>query len=593
MIARMSKVILLCTRASQTATLDRLRDLGVMDISSVRIPQSDDLDKARSSLSYVQRALDVLPKHTDVLRSGEEPERIVSAVWKIIQENEDLADRLEQLKGEAARIEPFGQFNPEQIRALRERGVFVKLYSAGPKYECRAPEGAVCVELERDRDGVYFVIIAREDVEIDAHEIRLPQRGLARIREAIEETQHTIERNERRLHWYAGDRTAVEGLVQQARDRVWYLEVKHGMGETEPVVYLQGFIPKSNEEAVRSAAAENGWGVVFEEPTPSDRPPTLVRMPNWVKPIRAVFDMIGVVPGYEEVDISALFLLFLSLFFAMLVGDAGYGLLFLGLTLGVRFGMKKVPRQLTTLLMIMSVCTIVWGVLTGTYFGITKALLPAPLRAFSLGWLSGSGEETNEHIMLLCFLIGAIHLTLAHAWNAVRFRGSLTALSQLGWIGMTWTMFFAARSMVLGKDFPVMAGWVMGGGGALLILLFMTPVKKIKEEWFNFVTFPLDVVSNFVDVVSYVRLFAVGAASFAVANAFNQMAAEMWGGVLGGIGAALIVFFGHILNILLAAMGVLVHGIRLNTLEFSSHLGMQWTGRKFNPFRRLSEETTG
>ena len=114
-------------------------------------------------------------------------------------------------------------------------------------------------------------------------------------------------------------------------------------------------------------------------------------------------------------------------------------------------------------------------------------------------------------------------------------------------------------------------------------------MKKIKSEWFNYIILPLNIVSNFVDVVSYVRLFAVGAASFALANAFNQMAMDVgFGGFLSGLVASLILFFSHLLNILLSAMGVMVHGVRLNTLEFSGHIGVQWAGRKYIPFRKIS-----
>jgi V/A-type H+-transporting ATPase subunit I len=123
--------------------------------------------------------------------------------------------------------------------------------------------------------------------------------------------------------------------------------------------------------------------------------------------------------------------------------------------------------------------------------------------------------------------------------------------------------------------------------GVALIVLFMTPVRSLKAEWFNHVMLPLNLVSNFVDVVSYIRLFAVGSAGFAVANAFNTMMLDLGSdGLVSGIIAAVILFFAHVLNILLCAMGVMVHGIRLNTLEFSGHLGMQWTGVAYRPFAR-------
>jgi V/A-type H+-transporting ATPase subunit I len=141
-------------------------------------------------------------------------------------------------------------------------------------------------------------------------------------------------------------------------------------------------------------------------------------------------------------------------------------------------------------------------------------------------------------------------------------------------------MYFAARYLVLGLDLsPLFAP--LGITGLSMIILFMVPVKKLKEEGISFVTFPFDVIANFVDVVSYIRLFAVGSAGVAVAMAFNEMALGM-----GITGMVLIMLVGHLLNIVLCVMGVLVHGIRLNTLEFSGHMGMTWSGFKYSPFAR-------
>jgi V/A-type H+-transporting ATPase subunit I len=274
----------------------------------------------------------------------------------------------------------------------------------------------------------------------------------------------------------------------------------------------------------------------------------------------------------------------------MLVGDAGYGLLFLGMSFFAKSRLKAVPAHVFTLVNIMSVCTIVWGVVTGSWFGLTNLEslgggLPA---AFTIPWLTGDNAAGN--IMLLTFLIGAVHLTIAHAWTFIRLYPSSQCWAQIGWILTTWTMFFAARSMVLLKDFPSVMFGVLTAG-ILLLVVFMVPPKRLKTEWVSLVMLPLNLISNFVDVVSYVRLFAVGAATFAVASAFNSMAMDMgFSGILTGLLSAFVLFFGHVLNILLAAMSVLVHGVRLNILEFAGHMGLTWAGVKYEPFVRRDDE---
>jgi V/A-type H+-transporting ATPase subunit I len=187
--------------------------------------------------------------------------------------------------------------------------------------------------------------------------------------------------------------------------------------------------------------------------------------------------------------------------------------------------------------------------------------------------------------MRLCFLLGASHLTLAHLWNLWRKRKSLQALAELGWIGSTWCMYFITGMMVLKETLPT---WVtpVFAASATLIVVFMTPLNKIKTEWVQHMMLPLSFVNNFVDVVSYVRLYAVGMAGLALAQSFNSMIlgdsdGRSW--IVSGIMMIVLVLM-HGLNFILAGLGVMVHGIRLNTLEFASHIGLTWSGIPYKPF---------
>jgi len=367
--------------------------------------------------------------------------------------------------------------------------------------------------------------------------------------------------------------------LRRSEDELRFEEARASMDTVGAVSVLRGYVPADEVERLRSLARERGWGVWIADVEDDAGAPTLIRNPRWVRPIAPLFSFLGVVPGYGQVDISVPFLLFFGLFFAMIVGDAGYGLLFLVLTELARRRLPSASPRVIALMRVLSVGTIVWGVASGNYFGVEA--LPSALVALRLDWLT---EERN--VMALAFTIGVVHLTLAHVWNVVRFINSRRALVEVGWIATTWTMYFLARELVLGDPFPPFA-WVSLAVGVVLIVTFITPWHRLRQEWFSHVMLPLNLVSNFVDVVSYVRLFAVGAATFAVAESFNQLAASIGiGGLVGGVVSALVLFFGHTLNVLLAAMGVLVHGVRLNTLEFASHLGLSWTGQPYRPFAR-------
>lgn len=588
MIVRMKKLMLLCTRAAREATLDALRDLGVIHLQHVTAPEGEGLDKARNHFEYLRRALEVLPKHPGVSPSGKSAHEVVDEVWNLIHRKQAVSEKIELLEIERKRYDAFGAFNVNDIVALHEQGIQVKLLAAPIRQLPEQPEGATLVELGRDKTTAFFAMVSRVEIEVEAEELPLPECSADEMTRKIDALRAQLAETEAGFNEYIGDHDAVAAIAGEAEEHVTWLEARNGMGLEEDVCYLRGFFPAERETDLRAAAEKQGWAVLVEEPTEEDQVPTLLRNPKWVKPIKAVLDMIGVSPGYHELDISAMFLIFLSIFFAFLIGDAGYGLLFIALTLFGKFKLKGNEKAAPglNLLLIMSSCTVVWGALTGSWFGITQTVLPAPLQSLRWNWLTGDSEQVAQRIMLTCFVLGTVHLMIAHIWNFFRKIRSTECLSDLGWLCSTVAMFFAVRMMVLGADFPPVMMSVLGAGVALIILSLV-----LSKEFFGLVTLVLDVINNFVDIISYVRLYAVGAASFAIANSFNTMAIEAWGSkgvVVGGLIAALCIFLGHALNIVLGGMAILVHGIRLNTLEFSGHAGVQWAGIPFKAFRKLN-----
>jgi V/A-type H+/Na+-transporting ATPase subunit I len=594
MITPMKRITVITLRVHQEASLMALQELGVLHLEHIQEPGGTLLDEARAHVLDVRRAREVLEHYqAEAEEKGDKiplpddcrtAESVVDEVWKLLNHKKDFEESLDYWKREQARLQPFGNFDPEKIRELAQRDIYITLYKAGPNQAVDFPEDVSVTHHGQDRQGAYFTVVSRKKLDLPCEIIRLPECSPKEIEMRINEIEQALADNEKQLKQCSAYVDDVREIAFQAEDRMQFLEARTGMGAAKPLAYLRGYCPGRDVEKIRKIAKPLGWGVIIEDAPDDAKVPTKIETPKWVHPIRVIFGFIGVVPGYREVDISALFLLFFSLFFAMIVGDAGYGALFLGATLWAHRRFKKAPAAVFHLLYITGIGTVIWGVLTGNYFGFAGAL-PGPLESIQLKWLL-----EMENMMFLCFLIGAIHLTLAHGWNVIRTIRSTQALAQLGWISIVWFMFFLASNLVLNKPFPPFIAPV-AAVGLVLLVLFMTPFKSIKSEWFNHVMLPLNLVSNFVDVVSYVRLFAVGTATLAVASAFNGMAADMAsGGVFGKAAAALVLLAGHTLNILLAAMGVLVHGIRLNTLEFAGHLGLQWTGIRFSPFARKARK---
>lgn len=158
-------------------------------------------------------------------------------------------------------------------------------------------------------------------------------------------------------------------------------------------------------------------------------------------------------------------------------------------------------------------------------------------------------------------------------------------MAQVGWLLCCWFMFLLANNMVLSMPLPGFA-IPLFVVAAILLVLFSVPPSRLKQDWISIPMLVLNIVSSFTDVISYIRLFAVGMSGAAIAEAFNNMLSPLFGSAVGILGAAVLLLFVHALNIALALMGVAVHAVRLNTLEFSNGLDLQWSGFAFVPFAK-------
>ena len=601
MIVQMKKVTLLCVAHDRATTLEALRGLGVLHVKPVVAPSGSGLEDAREKASGLRRLLEALPAATDGAKpTGRDAFSVVAEVSDLLDERKEKQSQLESLQSELARVEPFGAFDPEAVKALADKGVVLKLYRASTKTALPLPEGVTAEKLTVRKTDAYWALFSSAPFEwAGADEQRLPPESTSKMQAEVSRLQAELAADQQKLQEAAGDRALLEQLLTHADAEVKLQEVRAGMGTAEAISFVQGFVPATDVEPIRQAASKHGWGLVVVDPGPQDDVPVKLNPPRWASPIKAVFQGIDILPAYNEADVSVVFMLFFSLFFAMIIGDAGYGAIFIGLTLWAR---KKLPVDAFRLMLVTSSATILWGLVTGTVFGISPEILArAGFDKIQIPFLTDP-KRSAQNIMGFCFLIGAIQITVGHFWNVVDLLKAkkLKALEQFGWILTTWFMFFLADDMVLKGN---MASYLQLGeagnallwkgltyamvAGVVMIILFMMPPKEIKDGWFNLALLPLNLVSNFTDVVSYVRLYAVGTAGFAVANAFNNMIFP--GGDVSLIAlliGAVMAFLAHTLNILLSTMGVLVHGIRLNTLEFSNHKGISWSGSAYRPFAK-------
>lgn len=589
MIVPMKKVTLLVSNKGRQKALNTLRRLGVVHIRHVQVPSGGPIGELEEKIEVIARAQNFLGPVRGNGTEKDLPEKKDAFVEEIVsfeKERQALESNIHELKGHLDWYDLWGDISAEDIRTLGEAGVSVKLYVCPKKDVKNIDHSRLVIPVKEKGSTVYAALLSQETKEkLPFSEIEVPHKKRQEVEEelAISRTRRDflVKELTRRADYSA----ALSGYRRQVEKELEFSRVRAGMGDAAEFSYVTGFCPSPYRAILIDCAQAEQWAYVIETPDDPGEVPTLIKNPRWIEIIKPVFQFMGTVPGYKEFDISVWFLFFFSLFFAMLIGDAGYGLLFLGVTLYVK---KKVPSlgfEPFLLLIVLSVSTFIWGTLTGTWFGFEQIAQLPGLRQLVIPKIS-SFSGSPDFLMHLCFFIGAVQLSIAHVMRVVRYFPDLRSLAQAGWVQITWGIFFIAGNLVLGKEFPGFARYLLMTGIGLVILFSYPQKNMLKGILMSVANLPLSVISSFADTLSYLRLFAVGFASVMVAVSFNEMALGVgFNGIISSFFAALILFLGHALNIILGLMSVLVHGIRLNMLEFSGHLDMEWAGREYEPFK--------
>ena len=263
---------------------------------------------------------------------------------------------------------------------------------------------------------------------------------------------------------------------------------------------------------------------------------------------------------------------------------------------------SKKPSDAAQLLWVLSIATIVWGAMTGTWFGLEGAMDVPLLRSLVVPTFANYPEYFNvtttqqqNSVMKFCFILGTVQLSLACVMNIRRKtrEKDLSWVADLGWLCAICALYFVVLYLVIGEQVnltPIAAVVLLG---FVLVVCFggMSPDKTfaqgLKAGLGNAFTVFLNTISAFGNIMSYIRLFAVGMASLAIAQSFNNMALGFKGPLV--VVGILIMLVGHGLNIVMGLLSVVVHGVRLNLLEFSGQLGMEWTGTAYAPFKKLDK----
>lgn len=634
MIVQMKKVSLVVLNKERKEALKQLKKVGVVHLEHIE-GKGEQLAAFKEASNNAVNASSILaeiklPKKmpkAEKLGNSEIAAKCKEVI-ELSEQKKKLQEEISSYSAELERLAPWGGVTPADFAYLKEKNISLKMYEIPEDKYNLIDENSKTICVNRFKKIVRFVLLDATDERpsgfpAEAYEVPMPEFSTDELKAKLDSDVAEIQKIDEKFVSLAVFVPQMKELEKSLESDIEFENIYSGMeqeeaGKTTDLAWLSGFVPVDSIEKLKEAVKLNGWALACSDPAEDDEVPTKLKNNKFVSLIYPLTDFLGTVPGYHEYDISGWFLLFFTVFFGMIFGDGGYGALVTVASLIMilkSVAKKQKVAPILNLALLLGIATIAWGTVTCTWFGLTPEQLPAWLVNLSVPPISNASTEawlpfwsddpskgtltTAQNLQIFCFTLGFLQLSVAHFKGIARYHKSLKMLGELGSLLQLWGMFYVVLNMVVSSQvfafdeliYGVPVGKVSIGlvaFGFALSFVFSnydgSIGKSILESCKNIISVLLGVVNVFSDIVSYIRLWAVGLAGAAISNTVNTMAGPILGHAILFIAAIILLVFGHGLNMVLNLLSVIVHGVRLNTLEFSNHLGMSWSGFKYAPF---------
>ena len=607
MVEKMKMVHIVTSASAKDEMLKGLREIGVMHLAEKQSADREVSDRFQT-LSKTEMALKVYAepkqKPADGILTDDEFNKMYDGVLEAMDRKSALGQEISAANTEIDRIAAWGDFSPQDVKDLKEAGYDFHFYRMGSK-EFQA------LQAEEDVRFIRLAPVDKQDAvavfgtlppSIQATEFIPGESSMSELKQKIEDARKGIDECDGTLKAASVYDASFKDQLLKLQNEMNYSSASATAQGDDDFVWISGYVPEVELDKVKAMAAEKNCAWAADDVAEDDDMiPTKLRFNKVSKLIEPVFNILGVLPGYREQDVSLWFFLFFTLFFAMIIGDGGYGVLILLGTIALRIKQKK-GSTVTFLLFVLSIATVIWGAVTGTWFGMESAMkvpllkgLVIPSLATYPEYFGLTANVTQNAIMKFSFSIGAIQMVLGSILSIKEKlpKKDLSWVASLGWAIAVVAMYLLALNLVIHEDISLVPVFALIGVAFVLVLLFggmspdLTFGQGLKAGLANAFTDFLDTISCFGNVMSYIRLFAVGMAGVAISQSFNGIAAGMHGPLI--ILGVLVVLIGHALNIIMCFLSVVVHGVRLNVLEFSGQVGLEWTGLPYEPFKTLNK----
>jgi len=586
MIVPMKKYAFLVYHAEYEAFLQKIRDIGVVQVVESGNDTTDSIQDRYVLSSKISEMVRMLKARKQMPRQPEQPAgdiELIGRLQDLKAEQDKLGHHLSAINKEIAQAEPWGNFSPDLLSKIAKAGFKARFFSCPERrFEERWNTDYYIADINRKQSIVYFVVFQEKDqaIDIDAEEMRIPEHPVKALIDRREEIRRRTLEIGKELDEIAAlylpelEKAGGRVLSDARYESVLINTLREA---DDKLLILNGFVPETGEQVLKSWLDETGFVYFTERPVPDDNPPVLLKNNRFAKlfePIGSLFSL----PSYNELDLTPFFAPFFMMFFGFCMGDVGYGLLLVLIGIFMKRRVAPAIRPFLTLAVYLGIATMFFGVVTGTIagFDMEKIAIFGALKGMML---------SDQQIFYLALAIGLFQILFGlgiQAYAKYKQFGFAYAVSPLGIIIGVLAMLDIAlikQGGMISKIFLYIS--------LAMIVLWSDPNLGIFGRLGKGVWDLYGIITGiFGDVLSYIRLFALGASSGILGFVINSISLPLLDSVpvLGPVLFIIVMVVGHGANLMLAGLGSFVHPMRLTFVEFYKNAGFVGGGKKYNPF---------
>ncbi|MCK5822678.1 MAG: V-type ATP synthase subunit I [Bacteroidales bacterium] len=563
-----------------------IQNIGVLDVIKKNIDLDENSQNKLSLINELTKTIKFLklrqsnPETTDEKIDGLE---LFNSITEKQKKLEELNTQIEIINKEIENINPWGDFSLETIENLNKANFHVRFFIAEErKFSEEWDEKYNLLEINKYKSNAYFIIISKDNNEIDieADEIKMPERPVSEVLKIKQEIENEIQEIYSQLSEYSNK--FIPALTEKLNSLKKEFEFDNVLLNTtheaeNKLMVLQGWVAVTKEEELKNYLDKKGIIYFSEDAKKEEKVPILLKnnkFSSLFEPIGKLFSM----PSYQELDLTAYFAPFFMLFFGFCLGDTGYGIVLLvaASLLKLKFKNKKDVKPLLSLVQFLGIGTIIMGAVSGTLFGV------------SLGKVESIGNMkdiflSNDQLLNFSMALGGVQIIFGivlRAVNKIKQQGFIFAIPEFGWILLLISILDLALIKYMVSVSQIALYISLG-----MIVFFSNPKGNIFAAIGKGIWDLYGITGIFGDVLSYIRLFALGVSSSILGFVINSMALQVK--EIPYIGYGIFILFlvlGHTGNILLSSLGSFVHPMRLTFVEFYKNAGFEGGGKEYKPF---------